>query len=475
MLNQAKTKILFECWQPCCTGWYGFKRLAHRRITNRVFLAFLIVVGLIVPLAPSSAMAASIQRVSDDFSKVILKLSPQELATCEVDDLILFAFGQDSVVASGQIERINVVNKSAVIVLTQADQRLASKQPVVLLPFFANPMRSSLLHSLAQYQPYRHPGVEAQAGIFVSDLRQHRSNSATRTRSLGRIFAAQTHLPVYPDSFGLGLGYEHRGITNSIAQTGDDATSNFSFDRVEPAFWFQPESNLRLALRYDFTSLTVASGGGIDSVTYDFIFYQPHVAILWFGDDFEFGLAYRDRAAFTASDTDRLRNTGANPQQQRRVLPAEIDMHWRLALASGLVWGAKLGGVFHERVATQNGTRDAKPKLYDMLRLASSLEQRLAQGVKLDYELVASGAMVPNLSTESRRVHSLGLSMAYYKLLNSGLWLGGMGEIEGGRRFDRVVVSDPLTGTAIEQSRRSFGSQFRLQLIARYDLSPKLR
>lgn len=451
----------------------GFIFSLSARCLGCAWLSLVLVVLGLMPL--SFARAASILRVNQDQTKIILQLTPQELAKIELGNLVLLAVGQDGFVSSGRVERINIVQKSAMIVLAEADDRLASKQDVRLLAFFTNPMRAAFLRSIAQYHPYRHPGVETQMGVFATELRQHLSGNMVRTRSLGRIFALQTHLPVYPDTFGLGLGYEHRGITNFIAQTGDDATSNLSFDRAEPGIWFQPESNLRLALRYDFTSLTLASGGGVDSLTYDFVFYQPHLSILWFGQNYEVGLEYRDRDAFTASASNRVRNNAAASQQQRRILPAELDVHGRFAAASGLVWGARLGGVFHERVANSLAYREQKPKLADMLRAAVSMEQRLTHADKLDYELSASGALVPNLATEPRGVHTSGVSMSYYRLLDSGLWFGGLGELAVGRRFDRVSVGEANTASASEEPRRSFGTQFRMQVFARYDLKPKRR
>lgn len=428
-----------------------------------------VLAGLAAAAWGAGAQAATIQKVNKDFTRVIISLSSAELAALEPDMPVVFEFGKEGGVASGHVGQLNVIKKSAILVLDAPDKRMKKKQELRFVSFFWNPILSPLMFSHAQYHQYSRSSVESTLGLFGTDLTQKVDNDKLRTTADGLAFALNGYLIFNPSLIGAGLGVDHREVQVSSRLGDQKATSELTFNRIEPGLWIEVQPHWRVSLRYDYTTLDVKHGSGDDLIAYPFSFEEPHVGLVWFERDFEAGVHYKDREVFTAVDSKLTRDNGAVVHKETRKLPAELNLHFRDVVSPLFIWGGNLGYVFHERTSQDGGALEPPPAAYELFRLGTSFEHRLTQGSKLDWRLALEGAKVATLTTTPREVNTLGGSVAFYHLLMPQLVIGGMTELAGGLKDDRVPGVDPATGEAAKRPRQATGYLFHFQVLARYD------
>jgi hypothetical protein len=417
----------------------------------------------------ADARAATIHKVNKDFTRLIISLSSAELAALETDMPVVFEFGKEDGVASGHIGQINVVKKSAIIVLDAPDTRLKKKQELRFVSFFWNPILSPLMLSYSQYHQYSRSSVETALGLFGTDLTQKVGDTTQRTTADGLAFDLNGYLIFNPSLIGAGLGFDYREVQTATRLGDQKAAGELTLSRLEPGVWIEVQPHWRVSLRYDYTTMDVKYGSGDDVIAYPFSFQEPHLGLVWFQRDFEAGVHYKDREVFTAVDSKLTRDNGAVVYKETRKLAADLDFHFRDVVSPLFIWGGNLGYVFHERTRREGEAPEPEPAPYELLKLGTSFEHRLTQGSKLDWRLALEGAKVPTLATTPREVNTFGGSVAFYHLLMPQLVVGGMTELAAGIKDDRVSRVDPVTGETTKQERQATGYLFHLQVLARYD------
>lgn len=414
------------------------------------------------------AGAATVQRVNKDSSRVFVALSNAELVSLQPEMQVLFEFGPDGILASGKIAKTDLNKKSVLIVLDQPNFELRRKQELRFLSFFWNPMLSPLHYSLAQYHHYTRSSLESSVGLFTSRRIQTVDATKSQVVARGRDYAAEGYLIIAPDALAADLGFERRSMDVTSSQNDQSITTALKLYRIKPALWFHVYPHIRLALRYDYTALSTTQGAGKDILEYDFSFDEPQLGVVWFDRESEFGILYKHRDRFTASDSQRNQDGSTTSRSETRKMPAELTLHARMVTSPTFLWGAYLGYVFYERTAKKDEPFEPKPEPYEMLRLGMSMEHRLSLTTKLDWRLALDGAKVPDFTTSSRALNTLGVMVSYYEYLSPSFLIGAMQEMTGGVHHDQVDGRDPETGVEGKLPRRGQGYQFRFQFFARY-------
>ena len=416
----------------------------------------------------SAALAATVQRVDKDFSRIIVLLTSQEMASLELDTPVYFEFGRISEMAGGIITKLNIGKKTALIVLNESLPQIKRNDDLRFLSYFWNPTLSPLHFSLAQYHHIQRSSLETSVSYFEKDILEQVDDETTHKVSRATAIATEAYFLARPEVFGVDLGFERRSIELPGTVTCPDAKSKLTLNQLKPSFWFNAYPHVRISLQYDYTAMKEKCSSKAGSLTYDYSFYEPHLGFVWYGRDFELGLHYKDRDTFKSTDTLRSSNKQSISQSVTRKMPAELHLHGRLVNSPQFIWGGYLGYVFYERTLQEGGVFESKPEIYEMLRLGVNFEHRLTEISKLDWRLAFDGAKVPDFTSFARDINTLGTTVAYYEQFWPELLIGGLAEIAGGLRSDDVDGINPDSGLADKRKRLTDGFQYQIQLMARY-------
>jgi hypothetical protein len=421
---------------------------------------FLAVAAAAACTTTSIAVGATIAKVNKEKNKVIIVLSQAEMAKISEGDEVVVEFGKDAFITHGVLTKLNPVKQSVVLTVEIPDDRFAEKQTIRFLSTYWNAPYGGVLRGYSQYHQYSRSSLDAGFGGIGGQVTADLDGDKTTDKFGGTTFRADGYLMFDREWLGLGFGYERFDLT----MTDLDATSNI----VRPGLWFGVESGWRIGIRYDYTALQHDVDGGS---TFIYELGSPVVDVTHFSATSEFGLQYKDRAAFTAIDTSTTPDgTSVDVESPLRV-PAEVSVYSRWVSSPLYVWGLGLGYLFFERELDDSLPLRERPKIHELLRMQFTFEHRLSDGDKFDWQLYYDGGKTPAPHGNEKVINSLGWRGAYQMPFGSGHMAGVSTYVEGGVHSRTVSgPADPTTGESEDLTLKYSGFGYGLLMFVHYEL-----
>lgn len=427
---------------------------------------FLALTGLLAPSAP----AATVSAINKDNSRVILKLTQAELAAVEDGDAVLIEVeARPLFVVAGTLTKVNPLKKTVVVVLEQVDSRLAPKQAVRFLSLFFNPLLSPVLSSYSQYHQYSRSSAEAGFG-YAYDKQMEKSGKDSRSKVTltGTEFVAEGYALISPRFFGAGFGYRRFEGDLAVSINGEDGKAEVTINQIRPGAWIEVQEGWVIGLRYDYTLLDETYKNGGPSFSYDL--EELVLGVTHHSSDFEYSFTYKDKAHYTAIDTQTDSGGQSTKVESTLKTPAVLDLSFRSVSSPVFGWGLGLGYIFYERELRKGDELRTEPGVAELLRSHLTLEWRLDDGSKLDTVLSYDGGRDSNRIYGENTANKAGLDISYAQPAYEHYMFGGTIGLQDGAIALDDEETDPVSGDAIKNTREVQTVAVNLLLFARLEL-----
>ena len=452
-------------------GISEFFRQKWRNIGQRLAVLVLPVGAFLLSLP---AAGATIIKVNAEHDKLLLSLTPAELAFVANDEKIWVEVNYPRIVAVVTFTKFNASKRTVVAELPEWDDRFEARQQLRFLPMLFNVASSPLITSAAQYSYGSRAIVEGGLGGFIESSKEYIGTARGTQTAKGARLTAHGYLILDSRYFGFNFDYEHRVATAKLKPVGQSSTMSMHLDQLSPSAWVEFSPGWRLGLRYDYTVIVQAYSGD-ERGNYQFSVGRPIATLLWSDGDTETGLdvSAEHNAGAVASYTET--KTRAYTYEARLYkVPTEIFAHYRSIVSPFFGWGFGAGYLLINRTPSAGKTLDAPATLPEVVRFRLGFEERLANGDKYEWAVTYDGGKTRGLSTLERKANEIGLQGTYQSLVGNKWICGATADLAGGSASfgDRSIGAN---GEKVEVNRVVVGVRTSFLAFANYALDPLLK
>ncbi len=400
---------------------------------------------------------AVVQSIHSDQTKIILSLSQEEMADLKlkVETPLQIQSAKETFFTYGTPRNLNPLRKTVVIDLVEPDERIKTKQKIILLPKIRNAILSPVIQSPSQLYQYTYPLAAAGLGGIYDFKKVTTTDRFVATSATGSSTSFLGFFNFLPGFLDGSLGFYSSDSQIKKVDTPVDANlpivtikDRFETTKLEPGLMWTINETYTLGFRYDWSAIKSRQGNGSQNLTYNYTFAEPLISLTARSSTSEKTIRYKGQDSSQGALANRnVSTTQAQVKPETTTLPASLEISYRYLAPTRFACTTSLGYLLDPPKSADNSaqtTASTKPKPPEKILWQTILEHRLNQGDRIDYVLAYRGSQGRGISRITQETNTLRSGLHLTRPYAQGWSLGVGAYAEAGSLSTTPVPStDP--------------------------------